>query len=408
MADVPLGLRHKLQAAFASQFGSPSATHLVRAPGRVNLIGDHTDYNGLPVFPMAIQREIQILLRPRSDDTVRVANVDPEFSAREFRLSRAIDPYPPGDWGNYLKSAGQALSGRLRSPLGFDGVVASDVPVAAGLSSSSALVIASALAIQQSSGASLEVLELAALMAAGERCVGTRGGGMDQAICLAAEEGSAIRMDFDPLRLTPVAVPQGWQFIVAYSLERAAKAASARQLYNQRVRECRLASETLADHLGVLPGPRLYPRLLIHTSEEDLLSAAGQALTGDLHRRLRHVITESCRVDQAQRAMAAADIVAFGGLMLESHSSLRDDYEVSCEPLDRLVEISTTAGARGARLTGAGLGGCIIALTEDETVNGVVEALAREFYASRSFDGQLEDQLFVAHPSGGASVWSVH
>jgi galactokinase len=143
-------------------------------------------------------------------------------------------------------------------------------------------------------------------------------------------------------------------------------------------------------------------------TEEDLLHAAGQVLAGELHKRFRHVVTESRRVDDAHRAMLDADIVEFGAIMLESHSSLRDDYEVSSDSLDRLVDISMSAGAHGARLTGAGLGGCVVALAGAATAQHVVGALAQQFYAQRRFSGRLEDQVFVVHPSGGATVCEVN
>jgi galactokinase len=370
----------------------------------VNLIGDHTDYSGLPVLPMAIQRECRILMRPSSDEVVRLANVRSEFPRVEFELSDAIDPYLPGSWGNYAKAAGQALATRLRRVRGFDGVVTSDIPIAAGLSSSSSLVIATALAILRASSESLDPLDLADIMAEGERYVGTRGGGMDQAICLSGRSGSAIRIDFNPLRLTPVRIPGDWRFIVAYSLGRAPKAAEAKEVYNRRVDECRRAADILADELGIVAGPALYARLIARISEEDLLFAAGSGLDDLLHKRFRHVVTEARRVEQAQEAMIAADERWFGELMSESHYSLRDDFEVSNDALDRLVEIALDAGALGARLTGAGLGGCVVVLSESSQASQVLDALTLQFYDKTEFAGALSDQRFVAEPSGGATV----
>jgi len=399
-----MSTRSELESAFDRHFAGAPATHLVRAPGRVNLIGDHTDYCGLSVFPMAIQRECRILMRPRSDGKVRLMNVRPEYAAVEFELSRAIERSPSGNWGNYAKAAGQALAARIGGVCGFDGVVASDIPIAAGLSSSSALVIASALAILRASSKALDSLELAELMAEGEHYVGTSGGGMDQTICLCGQSGSATKIDFNPLRLTPVGMPGAWRFIIAHSLERAPKAGRAKEVYNRRVEECRRAGEILADELGIVRGPGTYARLTAQISEEDLLFAAGRGLDDLHHRRFRHVVTEGRRVSEAREAMIASDEKLFGELMCESHHSLRDDFDVSNELLDRLVEIAVGAGAVGARLTGAGLGGCVVALTDADGASDLLDALARQFYDRVQFEGELGEHCFVAEPSAGAAV----
>jgi galactokinase len=389
---------------FRRHFGAAVPNYFVRAPGRVNLIGEHTDYNGLPVFPMALQRECRLLVRARRDSTVHVADGNPEFPARAFDLAASIDPYPGGDWGNYVKAAGQALvqwCGQLR---GFDAVVSSDIPIAAGLSSSSALVVASALATLRVNEISVDALELMSRMAEAERYVGLRGGGMDQAICLGAVPGSACRIDFDPLRLTPVAVPQDWRFVVAYSLTRAPKSGSVRESYNLRTRQCREALAAVAARLDLVPDGGSYSGLLSRVPAPAVIGAAEAVLDATLLRRFRHVVTEGVRVNQAQTALIEADIAAFGRLMVESHCSLREDYEVSCPELDELVEIALRAGAWGARLTGAGFGGCIVALTDVEHVALVLEALQREFYADRAFPGRAEDQFFTVVPSGGATA----
>jgi galactokinase len=335
---------------------------------------------------------------------VRIVDASPEFPPREFEITEGIDPYPQGDWGNYVKAAAQALAGRFGSLRGVDGLVSSTIPIAAGLSSSSALVIAAALALLHASGEFIDRLELAELMADGERYVGLRGGGMDQAISLLAERNSASRIDFEPLRLTPIKVPEVWRLVIADSLERAPKAASAKDVYNRRVEECGVAAERVADQVGVKRGAGLYRRLLAQMSEEDLLFAAGRVLEGELHRRFRHVVTESGRVVQAQEAMACADATRFGSLMSESHSSLAEDYDVSTAALDRLVETSLGAGALGARLTGAGMGGCVVALADEGHVAAVLDALRDELRALRESVGDLEDKLFVAVPSPGASI----
>lgn len=386
---------------FERLYGGPPAFR-VRAPGRVNLIGEHTDYNGLPVLPMAIQRRITLLARPTRGPRVRIASRQAGYEPRAFELAEEIEPFAPGDWGNYPKAAGRALARELGELAGFDGVVDSDLPVASGLSSSSALVVACALALLRANDRDLEPLRLAALMAAGERYVGLRGGGMDQAVCLAGREDAALRIDFEPLEVNLCPVPDGWRFIVADSLVEAPKSAGARETYNRRTEECREALAQAARHLDVAaPSYRI---LMRRFSVEELLQVAESDLDEVLSKRFRHVVTEGARVEAAQRALREADPERFGRLMGASHRSLREDYEVSTAELDALVEIAHAAGAAGARLTGAGMGGCALALTTADRVRGVLTALVDRFYTERPLDGELEDHLFVAHPSAGASV----
>jgi galactokinase len=374
----------------------------------VNLMGDHIDYNGLSVLPMALQRRVSVLYRERDDANVRVATTAQGYAACEFKLSRTIKPYKAGDWGNYAKAAVQGLVERFEIRRGFDAVVHSDIPEAAGLSSSSALVVAFALAVLHANDhEEAERLELAELLAEAEHYVGTRGGGMDQAICLAARRQSASRIDFNPLRLTAHPIAPEWNFIIAFSLVRAEKSGPARETYNMRTRECREALRRVTEALGVAEKVDSYPALMRRRRVRELLRAAGPALDGTLMHRFRHVVTEAERVNKAAEALAAYDLRGFGRLMTASHTSLRDDFEVSSPELDELVDIATHAGAAGARLTGAGLGGCVVALCPQERVDKVMKRLKNRFYDCREYDGPLEDILFVAAPSGGAEVHPV-
>jgi galactokinase len=387
---------------FRSLFGSPGPTFVVRAPGRVNLIGEHIDYNGLSVLPMAIPRRITALVRPRADGTVRVASEAAGFDERSFTLAADIPPYSVGDWGNYVKAAAQALEREYGPLTGMDLLLDSTIPVAAGLSSSSALVISIALALLAANDLSAEPVELAERMARAERYTGTQGGGMDQAICLGAQEGHASRVDFSPLRLTPIPVPPDWRFVVAHSLARAEKSGRAQETYNRRTVECRLAFETVVAQLSQ-PVPAYRELLQAHTP--DALVELGDAVLEDpVRRRFRHVVTEADRVGRAESALRGADLSGLGQLLKESHQSLREDYEVSAPALDVLVTLALDAGAAGARLTGAGMGGCIVALCTASTAADVVSALRAHFYAPRNAEADIEQHLFVAAPAGGARV----
>src|SRR3989449_4442038 len=381
MASTHLG------AAFARAFGapSPSPVHVVRAPGRVNLIGEHIDYCGLPVFPMALRQSLRFAFHPRSDRETRLVNRDPRFAPSAFAVHGSIPPAPAGDWGNYARAAAQALAQRFPDLRGVDALVESDLPIAAGLSSSSALVVGMALAIMHANRVTVPSLELMDLLGRGERYVGTAGGGMDQAIILGAQAGCASRIDFHPLRLTPTPVPADWQFIVASSLVHAEKSGAARQAYNERTRQCDEARRLVATRLGQREDTA-DPALLAAAPVEELLQVAGATLSDVLSRRFRHVVTEGTRVRQAEAAMAAGDFTAFGQLLDASHQSLRDDYEVSHPELDRLVELAREAGAAGARPTGARVGGSVVAtLPVQPAAGGGAPPPGRLFAPPRAF-----------------------
>src|SRR5438874_5435380 len=369
-----------LAAAFRHPFGAPPSSagpvHVVRAPGRVNLIAEPIDSCGLPVFPMALRQSVRIAFQPRSERETRLVNRDSRFAPSAFVMSESIPPAPAGDWGNYARAAARALAERFPDLRGVDALVDSDLPIAAGLSSSSALVVAMALALMHANGVTVASLELMELLGRGERYVGTAGGGMDQAIILGAQAGCASRIDFHPLRLTPTAVPADWRFIVAWSLVYAEKSGGARQAYNERTRQCDEARRLVANRLGRSEDIS-YPALLAAAPVEELLLVAEATLSGVLARRFRHVVTEGTRVPRAEAAMAAGDLAAFGRLLDASHQSLRDDYEVSHPELDRPVELAREAGAVGARLTGAGFGGSIVALVRVARSPVVLAALRR-------------------------------
>ena len=449
------------------------------APGRVNLIGEHTDYNGLPVLPIAIDREIRIDFRVVGESMVRLDSPAARFAPFAFQLKRPIEAADQGDWSNYVRAAARGLMEYgVRLERGIEGTVSGNVPIASGLSSSSALVVASALALLKANGVEvgaegvggggraeagaeamgagagqgggggraggrvvLPRLELAALMARAERFVGLEGGGMDQAACLHGVAGHALRIEFEPLRVTKVAVPEGWRWVVGSSLVRAEKSGGARDEYNERARQCREALEMLAKDRPGRGGARrrgkgrdapmsvrdgsderrgtardagmsgrapsgspTYAELVAHGEITRLLEDAERVLSPVLLRRFRHVVTEGRRVAQAEAAMRAGEVGRFGEPMVASHESLHGDYEVSTPELDEIVGIALEAGAAGARLTGAGFGGCAVALCDERTVGPVMDALAARFYAPRLGRPPTRDEMFAVRPSGGARV----
>jgi galactokinase len=312
------------------------------------------------------------------------------------------------------------------------------------LSSSSAVVVGSALALLAVNDRSLPPLQLAALAAASERYVGTQSGGMDQAVCLLAQPGHALRIDFDPLRARPVTVPAGYAIVVCHSLVEAEKSGASRAAYNGRVVECRLACRVLERVLGAsLPRPlasfgelrRLFPdRSLadfaailenalpprplrleeiadrVATPHEHLAALVGgrprAGTTYALVQRARHVLTEAERVDQAEAALAAGDWLGLSALVDASHASCRDDFGVSSPALERLVAAAKEAGAVGARLTGAGFGGCTINLVPSGDASLFHTLIERSFYQSTA-GVRRGDHCFTVTPSAGASVMRV-
>ncbi len=272
------------------------------------------------------------------------------------------------------------------------------------MSSSSALTVACALSLLRSNDLEMAPLELMDLVAKGEQYVGTHGGGMDQAICIGGRANTAFKIDFAPLRLTPTTVPRHWRFVVASSMIRAEKSGAARDAYNSRVDECGEAFDAVVQNVKEAEGVADYSELLARCDPETLLEAADNILSDPIRKRFRHVVAEAGRVEAACEAMLAADAETFGALMYDSHVSLRDDFEVSHRVLDELVDITMAAGADGSRLTGAGLGGCIVALCLEDRVQAVVDALRCGFYGPRGVDDPLEEHLIVAEPSDGASV----
>ena len=364
----------------------------VRAPGRVNLIGEHTDYSNLPVMPIAIDRSTIIVATARDDSFVELHNIDPNFPARQFHLEERIPPFATGDWANYVKAGFQGVIDHfakrgiaIGTMRGATMIVDGQVPPAAGLSSSAALTVSSALALMAVNGLSQDALETAQMVARSEWYVGTMAGGMDQAASMLGQRDHALLIHFDPLRVTPVPMPAGAAIVVADSLEVADKAGKVRDEYNRRVAECATAAKILAKLYGIddvevfgdivkrLPGWPSTALLETLAQRIDVQSAE--------FRRARHVLTETERVESAAEALAAGRLDEMGALMNASHQSLRDDFDVSTPGLDAMVACMREAGALGARLTGAGFGGCIIALVPETDAPRVLAAIEKNYYA---------------------------
>jgi galactokinase len=349
---------------------------MVSAPGRVNLIGEHIDYHLLPVLPMALKRSIHVKFDAREDRRIRAESV--HYEPREFDWTAGLEPVAPGDWENYLRAAAQAVAGKWGVMRGIDAHIDSDLPPAAGLSSSSALIVAFTLALLRANAVEATFDELMEILPDGEQFVGTRGGGMDHAASLASKEGCASLIRFAPVSVEHIPIPEDWSFLVAHSMQTAEKSGRVRERYNA----VRAAGTRALRELGF-------------ASYAEAVNKAD--LSGRSHPVFLHVVTEARRVMQCVAAMRAGDAEYFGRLLLDSHASLRDRLQVSSPALDRLVEAAMASGALGARLTGAGFGGCAVVLCKREDREKVREGLLTRFYASNG-----TALLFHAEAAAGA------
>lgn len=371
------------------------------APGRVNLIGEHVDYHGLPVLPMALEQGIRVDFTPRDDDRVVLRNAHPEFEARSFSIREDLNAGPAGDWGNYVMAAARTVFREYGVGIGIQGTVGSTLPAAAGLSSSAALVVAVANALLSAGECHVPEVDLAQALAEGERFVGTAGGGMDQAASLAGERGHALHIRFDPLRIDPVALPADWRVIIAHSGVSAEKSGAARDAYNVRRHATEKALAAAAEALG-MPGASV-PALLERQEAAAVVDALGGTGTRGGAWAV-HAVTENTRVREALAALRTGNLEAFGTALNGSHASLRDVYGVSHPALDRLVDAAVEAGAAGARLTGAGFGGCMLAVCTESRAVAVKEALVA---AQDGLSPRPALKPFPARPGSGARVVEV-
>lgn len=368
-------------ATFRAQFANDPSL-VVRAPGRVNLIGEHTDYNDGFVMPLAIDRAVRIALRPSDDRRVRAYSADLD-SWGEFSLD-AVERGGPG-WIEYLKGVAWSLAEDGYRLAGWTGVVTGDVPIGAGLSSSAALEMATARAFAAASELVWDPVRMAlAAQRAENRWVGVNCGIMDQLIAGIGRAGHAVLIDCRSLTTRAVPLPPGTTIVIMDTGTRRELMTSA---YNERREQC----ETAARTFGV--------RALRDVSVDQFERGSG-ALEPTTRRRARHVITENARTEAAARAMAAKRATALGELMDGSHASLRDDFEVSSPALDTMVACAREAGCYGARLTGAGFGGCAVALVAAGRADAFTSGVAAA-YAART---GLTPALYVCQATDGASI----
>jgi len=419
-----------------------------RAPGRVNLIGEHTDYSGLPVLPVAINRSTIVVAAGNTTGEIEVANADVAWPSRRFAVELQIPPYEAGDWANYVKAAIQGVIDHFPTRRLRDASIVIDgrVPPAAGLSSSSALTVSTAMAFMAVNQLELDPLETATMVARSERYVGTHGGGMDQTVSILGRRDHALFIEFDPLRVRAIKMPANAALVVADTREVADKSGRVRAEYNRRVVECSLAARILGRALNLdgvtilgdvvraqpdwnaadlveklaasspawlgadlkeaasileLSQPALDAELLGHGPTRIALDSKRPL---EILKRARHVLSETERVIRAADALEAGGLDEMGTLMNASHASLADDFECSTKHLDAIVECARRGGAFGARLTGAGFGGSIVALCDVANADAVIESIDRGYYAKQYPGAAPKNWRAVLHAGPGASV----
>jgi galactokinase len=383
-----------LVSQFEIKFGTPPS-QVARAPGRVNLLGEHVDYNGGPVLPAAIDRDVRIAFGTNPDRVARLHALDLEeevtfplqFLGRKADLAGNSLP----GWALYPAGVAWALQGAGLSTPGLDAVYTSNVPIGSGLSSSAAVEVAFAVAWQASGGWQIERMQLARLCQRAENeYVGVSSGLMDQFASAHGVEGHALYFDTRSLEWEPIPMPLDTALVVADSGVRRSLVTSA---YNERRSACEQGLAVLREHL-----PNIQTLRDVSPPE---FAAYSDFLPPVVRRRVEHVVKEIARVHSAVVALRSNERNAFGAIMFSGHASLRDLYGVSTPELDALVEIARgLPGCYGARLTGAGFGGCTINLVAESAAPKFGRELEEEY---RRRTGR-EAQVYLCQASTGATV----
>ena len=357
-------LAHAVRTDFSRRFGYEPL--LVRAPGRVNLIGEHTDYNGGFVLPAAVDKEMTFAVGLNGGEKIRLVAFD---LSEEFELANSAEISPSDThWANYLLGVAAQFQQRGHAVPGFDCVFAGTVPMGAGMSSSAALECGLAFALNHFLKTNLETMELARIAQLAEHTyAGVQCGIMDQFASLFGREGRVVRLDCRSLDYEYFPFDtQACRIVLCNS---GVKHSLASSEYNTRRQECERGVSVLQQHYKGIS--------TLREATLEQLEAVRAELGGTVYRRCAYVVQENARVEAACRHLEAGDLAAFGREMYASHAGLRDDYEVSCAELDVLVEAAKAApGVFGARMMGGGFGGCTINLVAPEHVEAFIATVS--------------------------------
>jgi galactokinase len=369
-------MESKARRLFAEAYGGEPTVY--RAPGRVNLIGEHTDYNDGYVLPTPIDRHVYVAAKPRPDDRFRVYAADFRQS-KEFTLGGTRhDPDRP--WSNYVQGVVEVLRDEGHGLKGADMVVTGDVPLGAGLSSSAALLMATLRALQDMNGLELDPVAAAYLGRRAENTfVGVQCGVMDHFVACLGEHGRALFIDCRTNEHRLIDMQPTHRVVVVNTMVQRELSDSA---YNERRAQCMEAVRIMSRS-----DPEV--KALRDVSPETLVEHWGE-LPAVIQRRTRHVVTENQRVLDAVGLLEAGDAEGFGDLMYDSHESLRFDYEVSCDELDALVDATMDMDeVVGARMTGAGFGGCTVNLVEAGYVDEFTEVIKERYHRATAKQAEV-------------------
>ena len=379
----------RLKALFAERYGAIPTIY--RAPGRVNLIGEHTDYNDGFVMPAALNLYTYVAVSPRADRKLRVYSENLgemcDLELNSIPLGRV------GHWSDYVRGVAGVFESSGYRLRGADLAIISDVPLGAGLSSSAALEVSTAFALLSNSQISVDLTTVAKMCQKAEHLYAEmRCGIMDQFISCHGRAGHALMLDCRSLDFELLPIPPHIRLMVCNTMVRHEHASSG---YNTRRHECEVGFRTLSE---ALPGICALRDVTL-----DDLENHSHHLSDVIYKRVRHVVTENDRVKKAATALEMGDIAEFGRLMADSHRSLRNDFEVSTLELDLMVELSNgQEGVYGARMTGGGFGGCTINLVEAAHAQEVQQRLEQRYGARTG----LRPTILICETSDGAGAVS--
>jgi galactokinase len=357
----------ELREDFVQRYGT--TPQIFRAPGRVNLIGEHTDYNDGFVMPVAIQFYAYVAIAPRLEQRIRVHSRNFGESA-EFSLAENGEG-PKGHWSDYVRGVARVLRGYGIPVSGADMMIGSEVPVGSGLSSSAAIEVASVLALLSVADRKLSPIEIArACQKAEHEYVGSMCGIMDQFIACFGRAGQAVLLDCRSLTYEFLAADKAVRIVICNTGVKHEHASSG---YNRRRADCYAGVSAIKAH-------RMPTISALRDVTSKSLEDCKDCLPQTVYRRCRHVVTENERVTRAAKVLKSHDMETFGMLMYDSHLSLRDDYEVSSKELDLMVEIARTVpGVYGARMTGGGFGGCTVNLVRADATEEFIATVKQEY-----------------------------
>jgi galactokinase len=381
----------EIQDVLRHQFGPGASVIVGKAPGRVNLIGEHTDYNDGYVLPIAIAFQMEMAGRLRADAVVRVYSSDYDQTVA-FPLTEPILADRQHPWSNYIRGVCWALQEKKLPLQGMDLVFHGNIPQGAGLSSSAALEVVTALVVQALCGFELGPTQHALLCQRAENeFVGIKCGVMDQFISVMGRENQALFLDCRTLNFDLVPLELGdYRVVICHS---GVKHQLVDSKYNQRRQSCR-------DGVAVLQ--QVFPTIrALRDVDLEMLERQRAAMSSEVYRRCRHVVKENQRVLDSVQALRQGELARFGQLMNESHDSLRDDYEVSCPEVDLLVNLARDMpGVLGTRITGGGFGGCTVNLVAKAAVEQFTQEVGRAYQKQTG----IEPRFFSCMPAQGARL----